>query len=72
MGRNREVKIMLYQEEYYNIDSRRRQEREDGRMIQEDHSSMSNLSPKVINKSFDGWKYVERLSMNDFGRGQGH
>lgn len=57
--------LLLREEFFRNVDPRRRQERKDSRMIQEDHTKMANLSEKVINREFDAWEYPERLNMFD-------
>jgi hypothetical protein len=52
----------IAQREYLSkVDPRRRQEKADARMIQEDHTKIANCSEKVVYHTFDAWKYPERL-----------
>lgn len=48
---------------YANVDPRRKQELADARRVQEDHSSVANLSPVAYQMQFDPNAHVERLSM---------
>lgn len=50
---------------FENVDPRRKQERNDARMIQENHSKMANLSENAIHREFNAWDRVERLNMFD-------
>jgi hypothetical protein len=50
---------------FENVDPRRKQERSDARMIQENQSKMANLSESPIHREFNAWKYPERLNMFD-------
>lgn len=45
------------------VDPRRKQELADSRMIQEDHSKVSNLSEHGFQKEFNPSAYPERLAM---------
>lgn len=45
------------------VDPRRRFERNDARMIYEDHTAMANCPPEPIYHTFDVDKDVERLKM---------
>lgn len=56
-----EVEMELRNAFMAQVDPRRRQEVADSRMISEDHYSMSNLSPRFINKQFNPGKYVEKF-----------
>lgn len=47
---------------YGNINTRRKQEVADSRMIQEDHSAMANLSPQPIHRQFDAGRFAEAFS----------
>ncbi len=52
----------IAQREYLSkSDPRRRQEKADARMVQEDHKEIANCSEKVVYHTFDPWKQVERL-----------
>lgn len=57
--------ILLRATFFENVDPRRKQERKDGRMIQEDHNEMANLSRKPIHREFKAWEFPERLNMFD-------
>lgn len=48
---------------YNNVDPRRKQELSDSRLIQEDHSMVSNLPQKMEHHTFDPNVYPERLAM---------
>lgn len=56
-----ELHVMLSTTFFENVDPRRRQERSDSRMVQEDHSKTANLSDKAVYHTFDPWRKVERL-----------
>ena len=43
------------------VDPRRRQEKKDSRMIQEDHSKIANLSDRPLHHEFNQNKYVEHF-----------
>lgn len=60
-----ELEVVLRQEFFENVDPRRKQERKDSRMVQEDHNEMANLSRKAIHREFNAWEYPERLNMFD-------
>ncbi len=45
------------------VDPRRKQEKNDARMIREDHSAIANLSNQPVYKEFNAWRDVERLKM---------
>ena len=47
------------------VDPRRKQERNDARMISEDHHAMANLSPRFIHREFNPDRSVEHLDMYD-------
>jgi hypothetical protein len=50
---------------FENVDPRRKQERQDARMIREDHTKMANLSDQAIHREFNAWQFPERLNMYD-------
>jgi hypothetical protein len=43
------------------VDPRRRQEKKDSRMIQEDHTKVANLPDKPLHHEFNQNKYVEHF-----------
>ena len=50
---------------YDNVDPRRKQERNDARMLSEDHKAMANLSNTAIHKEFKHDNFMEHLNMFD-------
>jgi hypothetical protein len=50
---------------YNNVDPRRKQELADGRMIQEDHKAMANLSETAIYHEFNPDRFVEKFQNYD-------
>lgn len=47
------------------VDPRRKQERVDGNMLNEDKTAPSNCPSEVRYHTFNAWKYPERLAMYD-------
>lgn len=43
------------------VDPRRRQEKKDSRMVQEDHSKVANLPDRALHHEFNQNKYVEHF-----------
>jgi hypothetical protein len=50
---------------YSNVDPRRKQERNDARLVSEDHRAMANLSNTPVYHEWNPDKSVEHLKMYD-------
>lgn len=60
-----EIKGLMAEIFYENVDPRRKQERNDSRQVSEDHKAMSNLSERAIHKEFRHDNWMEHLNMFD-------
>lgn len=67
MARPKEDIMISMEEAFYGVvDPRRRQERKDSRMIQEDRTKVANLSDQALHHEFNQNKYVEHFRQNKY------
>lgn len=60
-----EIKGVMWDIFYENVDPRRKQERMDARQVSEDHKAMANLSNTPIHREFRHDNFMEHLNMFD-------